>query len=159
VDAVVRVLYLLHNILLEEHPDAQTREVIERLLPQAFASTRARYSSVAEYQFFIGKILHIAEWYFGFTETALRMEDRLAFRMQKRASELEPTNLLYEWAWRFSLSNQSPNDEDAGSLARRILSDDTDYASWLRKKGFPGAYVLEHLEASAKADIERHSRL
>jgi SHS2 domain-containing protein len=58
----------------------------------------------------MGKILHIAEGYFGLADTELAME------MQKKAMDKEPGNLLYAWAYKVSCW-----DIEEGFLANQLL--------------------------------------
>lgn len=56
----------------------------------------------------------------------------------------EPGNLLYEWAYRLSCSG----DIVAGYLANQLITHEKRKIDWLKNKGFPGHYVLEHLQMS-----------
>jgi len=105
-EAYIRVIYFLHNIILEEHHEGITHEQIEVMLSTYFSESKIKFSRNPEYLFFIGKILYIAEWYFGINEGPKPTIEYQAFKMQKKASELEPNNILYEWAWRFSLGEK-----------------------------------------------------
>ena len=70
VELNVRAVYLLHNILVEEeYPDDEESRMVE-LLRRWFSQSKEKFSDNAEYLFFIGKILHIAEWYFGLDDTS-----------------------------------------------------------------------------------------
>lgn len=143
VEAYIRVIYLLHNILVEEDYPESEHDHIASLLKQYFDESNKSFSDNTEYLFFIGKILHIAEWYFGLNDRPGLMEQSCAFKMQKKAFEKEPGNALFEWAYRFSL-----DDKVAGYLAEQILLHDKTKAEWLKSKGFPGEYILESLVQS-----------
>lgn len=147
-EAYIRVIYLLHNIILEEHHEGITHEQIEVMLSTYFNESKIKFSRNPEYLFFIGKILYIAEWYFGINEGSKPTIEYQAFKMQKKASELEPNNILYELAWRFSLG-----EKIAGYLASQILLYDKEHIEWLKSKGFPGDYILDSLDYS-KRDFE-----
>jgi len=145
VELNIRAIYILHNILVEEeYPDGEQDRMIE-LLQEWFNHSREKFSENVEYLFFIGKILHIAEWYFGLED------DKLAMKFQKKAMEKEPRNLLYEWAYRLSC----PGDALESYLAHQIIANDKDLIGWLKAKGFPGTYVLEHLKMSNKKYLEK----
>lgn len=147
VELHVRAIYILHNILVEEeYPDEEQDRMIY-LLQQWFNKSKEKFSENSEYLFFIGKILHIAEWYFGLEDT------KLAVEFQKKAMEKEPGNLLYKWAYHLSC----PEDIVEGYLAHQIIVCDNDKISWLRTKGFPGEYVLEHLEMSSQNYLDREA--
>lgn len=143
VELNIRAIYILHNILVEEeYPDEEQNRMID-LLQKWFNQSKEKFSEDTEYLFFIGKILHIAEWYFGINEGMNPVEKTLAFQMQKKAYEMEKGNVLYEWAYRFSLE-----DKLAAYLAEQILLHDKATLKWLKSKGFPGEYILATLEQS-----------
>ncbi|MES2619689.1 MAG: hypothetical protein V4615_02475 [Bacteroidota bacterium] len=144
VEAYIRVIYLLHNIVVEEDYPESEHDHMAELLKQYFNESCKRFSENAEYLFFIGKILHIAEWYFGLEDS------KLAVEFQKKAMEKEPGNLLYEWAYRFSCLG----DVVEGYLAHQLITDEKDKVRWLKSKGFPGEYILEHLETSNQEYLE-----
>jgi len=147
VELNVRSIYLLHNILLEEeYSDEDEKEMI-KLLQKWFVQSKGKFSKNPEYLFFIGKILHVAEWYFGL------QDNKLAFEFQKKAMEKEPGNLLYEWAYRMSCQG----DVVAGYLAHQLIKNEKSKVHWLAKKGFPGNYILEHLRASNVEYLEKEA--
>jgi hypothetical protein len=140
-EVYVRIIYLLHNILVEENYLESDHDCFAELLRYYFEASYQKLSDDAEYLFFVGKILYIAEWYFGIDDDLKPVEERLAFRMQKKAFEKEKGNVLFECAYRFSLG-----DELAGYLADQILLYDKVTIEWLKLKGFPGYYILGFLE-------------
>ena len=144
VEAYIRTIYLLHNVLVEEDYTALEHDYMAELLKKYFNQSFFKFKENTEYLFFIGKILHISEWYFGLDDDIKSNDESLAFKMQKKAYENEPENILFEWAYRLS-----SNDATAVTLAKKILND-SDKIQWLKSKGFPGSYFLEHLEACAQ---------
>ena len=162
----VRVLYLLHHILVEEAYPAEEHDPMASLLERYFRESYAQCAENAEYLFFIGKILYVAEWYFGLDDDAKMKQaectlhapeaewyfgldddakptaDKLAFQMQMKAFQKEPDNPLYAWACAFS-NNEQPR---SFALATALLSADSPWPGWLKAKGFPGQYILEALE-------------
>lgn len=147
IEAYIRVIYLLHNILVEEDYPETEHDHMANLLKQYFNKSYKKFSENAEYLFFIGKILHIAEWYFGLAD------NKLAVELQKKATEKEPGNLLYEWTYRFSC----PGDIEEGYLAHQLITHEKDKIRWLKSKGYPGEYILEHLEASNQEYLEKEA--
>ena len=137
VELYVRAIYCLHNILVEEVYPTDREGELTALLQRWFYQSKERFADDAEYLFFMGKILHIAEWYFGLTDR------QLALTFQRRALEKEPDNLLYEWAYRLSVSG--PGDEREGYLAQHLIEKEPAVIRWLESKGFPGQYLLDHL--------------
>lgn len=138
-EAYIRIIYLIHNILLEEDYSEDEHDYYALLLKSYFHDSVNRFSDNAEYLFFVGIILHIGEWYFGMNDDLKRMEERLAFVMQKRASEIQPNNLLYKWAYVRLLNNK---EEIAQNLKNEICHN-PQYINYLTNRGFPGKYVLE----------------
>ena len=122
---------------------------MEGLLKQYFKEANSKFYDNSEYLFFVGKILYIAEWYFGIDDDLKPIQGKMAFKMQERAFEKEPENVLFEWAYRFSL-----NDQIAGYLAGQILRHDRNKIRWLNSKGFPGKYVLESLKRNEAKYLE-----
>ena len=144
--AYVQAIYLFHNILLEEDYPEEKQDDLAELLKKYFNQSKEKFLENAEYLFFVGKILHIAEWYFGLDD------NRLAFGFQEKAKSKEPDNLLYEWAYRLSCG-----DPLEGYLAHQLIENEKDKIDWLESKGFPGAYVLEHLNMSNERYIEKEA--
>jgi len=145
VEVYIRAIYAIHNILLEEnYPDEKIDEWTA-LLQKYFNESYHKFSENAEYLFFVGKILYIAEWYFGLDDDLKPIKKRLAFKMQKKASDKEPDNILYEWAYRFSLW-----DKTAVYLANQIIEHHKEKIDWLKSKGFPGQYTLDGLQMTKK---------
>lgn len=145
VELYIRIIYLLHNILVEENYSESDDAYFAELLRYYFEESYQQFSDNAAYLFFVGKILYVAEWYFGIDDDLKPIEERQAFQMQKKAFEKERNNVLFEWAYRFSLG-----DELAGYLADQILLYDKATVEWLKLKGFPGYYILEFLEQNRK---------
>lgn len=139
----VRLIYLTHHFLLEEDYPKYKEKFYEDLLRVIFNVSRIRFKDNAEYLFFIGYILNIAEWLFGIEDEEDKTTyERMAFRMSRKAYELEPDNCLYEWGWRLT-----QKDEKVPILAMQSLSEKWE---WLRTKGFPGNYIIESLAFSCR---------
>jgi S-ribosylhomocysteine lyase LuxS involved in autoinducer biosynthesis len=140
VEVYVRAIYLLLNLLLEEDYAAHNLEhdSLAKLLRQYFDDSYKRFRSSAEYLFFTGYFMGIAEWYFG--------QDTLdlSHQMLKKATELEPENALYEWAYKFALG-----DELAGYLSKKIIAD-SEKMKWLESKGSPGEYIINVIRSCSE---------
>jgi len=141
VELTVRVIYILHNIIVEEEYSDDEHDVIAELLKKYFNESYQNFSENSEYLFFVGKILYVAEWYFGLDEDFDPVEKSLAFKMQEKAFNYEPDNKLYEWACAFSRKDM----RKACELSRYLLFEDTKWLDWLRTKGYPGRYSIESL--------------
>ena len=145
VEAFVRCLFLIHHVLLEETIPEALQIKFEMLLVKFYDESANKFSKNAEYLFFVGEIIITIEWFLKKEKDSSNLEENLSILMQKKASELEPDNILYEWAWRLSL-----NEKIAGYLASQILTYDKEHIDWLKSKGFPGEYILQSLEYSKK---------
>ena len=133
---------MLHNILLEEDYQESEHNHIAELLKKYFDESYQKFSENSEYLFFVGKILYIAEWYFGVDDDLKVLEEKLAFKMQKKAFEKESKNPLYEWAYVFSKDEKLR----AFDLSKQILYDKYNQLDWLKSKGFAGKYLIESIE-------------
>lgn len=142
VEASVRLIYLLHNLLLEEDYKKAgfDHDYLADSLLRHFQTSYYKFKDDAEYLFFLGIIMHIAEWYFGQKDTSLALE------MQKKATELDPENALYAFSYSFSTADKTRTLE----LAQQ-LSSDNKTIQWLRSKGFPGSYVERLIDNSLHA--------
>jgi len=149
VEVYIRMIYLLHNILVEEEYPESKHDHLAKLLKLYFDESFEKFSENVEYLFFIGKILYIAEWYFGIDDDFKPVKEKQAFKMQKKAFEKEPENALFEWAYRFSI-----DDKLAGYIAEQILLHDKTIVEWLKSKGFPGQYILKSIESSKQKHKE-----
>ena len=138
VEAYVSIIYLLHNLLLEEEIKNYelTESELENLLLKYYQDSYSMFRNNAEYLYFIGSIMHVAEWYFGQSDTVL------ALQMQKRATEIEPDNILFAFSYIFSISDKSK----AWELAKKILLVEGDKLKWLKSKGFAGSYQIGTLK-------------
>ena len=116
VEVYIRTIYLIHNILVEEKYSNDEHDEMADLLKKYFEKSYSLFSENAEYLFFVGKILYIAEWYFGLDDDLKPTTDRLACKMQKKAMDKEPENILYEWAYRLSISDDIVGDYLANQL-------------------------------------------
>jgi hypothetical protein len=146
-DNWIRILYFLHNLVLESLPITNTdldSAKIEKELLEYFGEANKRFASNAQYLFFMGIIGHIAEWYWG------EANENFAFSMSKKVFQLEPNNRLYEWG---SLDvDRSEVDKKRAATLAKFLYDDPLVRDWLLKRGFPGRYVLEiQLKGAARS--------
>lgn len=137
----VRAIYLLLNLLLEEDYAAANLEHdnLAAMLTQYFDSTLKKFKDDAESLFFIGYFVGLAEWYFG-------QEDLdLSHQMLKKATEIEPQNLLYQWAYKFAIG-----DKSAAQLCEALVSS-TEIMTWLKSKGSPGRYMIGIIRSSCES--------
>ena len=143
-EVYIRAIYLFHHVILEENCVDKEMENIGDLIRSYFVISSSAFSENAEWLFFIGKLIHVAEWYFGLNEANKPLDIQIGTLMQKKAFELN-NNILFEWAYRFSIGDVT----NANNLAEKVLADES-RIRWLNSKGFPGRYVLESVKSSLK---------
>ncbi len=143
VNAYVEIIYLLHTILWNDDYDTQilTHEYLANLLKHYFHLSYQLFSENAEYLFFIGRIMHVGEWYFEQNDTGLALE------MQKKSATKEPMNVLYNWSYISSVLPASSNQQKIIQLTCLAYTS-YEILEWLKTKGFAGENVLDALEAS-----------
>jgi|ERR1041384_4929073 hypothetical protein len=132
-EAYIRTMYLLLNLLLEEDYASHglDHDTLAQTLRQYFEGSCEKFKNSAEYLFFVGYFMGLAEWYFG--------QDNLdmSHQMLQKATQLQPENLLYEWAYRFVMGHES-----AAVLCERLISG-SEEIKWLESKGSPGKYIID----------------
>ena len=93
----------------------------------------------AEYLFFVGSLIPVAEWLFGLKETNKEPKEQLGCKMLYQATLIEPYNMLYKWSYM-----DYYGDPQSKQLAQDILSDQV-VVSYLRRQGYAGEYMLDIL--------------
>jgi hypothetical protein len=136
VEIYVRVLFLLLDFLVEGKHSQEEYIYAAAKLKKYFEESYKRFYNNAEYLFFLGYFIVIAEWYFGIDDVTI------AYDMRKKAMELEPDNILYEWSYRFS----DPENQQAIYLAKQLLNHEKSKIKWLQSKGKVGEYILGMIE-------------
>ena len=134
----IRCLYIFHNILVEEGCTGYTEKQVLKYFQKLFKASRVKFFNNPKYLFFIGKIMFIAEWYWGLSD------DELALRFQEKACEIDSENKLYRWGVLLSKGK-----EEANCLALKILSDKSITKREFHGLDFAGEYVLSHLRQSS----------
>jgi hypothetical protein len=143
VDAYLSMNYLLMNLLVEEHYDPNEHDYYAGLLKKYFIESYAKFFNKPEYLFFIGKIASISEWYFD-----IELEE--VQRMIKKAANLEPENILYQWSNYSDLDmRDSHNKEKIILYAKQALSEPK-VKEELKSKGALGKYLWDSLEYWSK---------
>lgn len=146
VDAYLSMNYLLMNV--EEQYDPKDHDYYAGLLKKYFIESYAKFSDNPEYLFCIGRIACISEWYFD-------IEIEEAQSMMKRASELNPDNMLYKWANYSDLDmREASNREKMILYATQTLSEPS-VERELKSKGALGKYLLDSLEYWSREKITK----
>jgi len=145
-EGYVRAIYLLLNLVLEEDyaGGGLKHDDLADILKEYFDSSYEKFSDNPEYLFFVGYFMGLAEWYFGQDDLELSRQ------MLKRAVQIEPQNLLYEWALRFVTA-----DEAANELCQQVFSDEGTM-KWLKSKGSPGAYMAWAIKTNCEKYVIDH---
>ena len=76
-DSYIQTIYLTHDILLEENPTPLEAQEAQRLLILTFLDGQQRHMDNAEYLFFVGSLIPVAEWLFGLKETNKEPKEQL----------------------------------------------------------------------------------
>jgi|AntRauTorckE5430_2_1112549.scaffolds.fasta_scaffold09257_2 hypothetical protein len=141
----VRLNFLIRQFLLEGMYDDATHSKLEQELLVLFTDAREKCAISSSFNFFMGQIIRVAEWYFGLEDDDKVFESRLATKMQIQACESKPSNILYRWGYLFSKGEL----QAASALANTLLTNQEN-KEWLSSFGLAGEYVLETLNFSKK---------
>lgn len=143
VDAYLSMNYLLMNLLVEEQYDSNDHDYYAGLLKKYFIESCAKFSSNPEYLFYIGQIACISEWYFD-------IEIEEAQSMMKKASELEPDNILYKWANYSGFDTRDQAKKGKMILYAKKALSESEVKRDLEFKGALGKYLWNSLEYWSK---------
>jgi hypothetical protein len=139
-EVYVGAIYFLIDLLLEGPVQGRidfVREADEIAveIKGFFDESHKQFSENAEYLFFVGYFMALTDWYFGgdILETSRQM--------RRKATEIDPDNMLYEWA----LLSSTDDLVRKNDLARKILSD-SEKIDWLKLRGAAGDYMIEVLK-------------
>lgn len=136
VDIYIRIIFILLDLLVDGYCSQKEHDQVAIKLKEYFDKSYSQFSDNAEYLFFMGHFIPIAEWYFGMKNVSE------AYDLRKKAMEKEPNNILYEWSYRFS----DPDDRLAGYFSEQLLTHDTCKIDWLNSKGIAGKYIIGMIE-------------
>lgn len=109
-------------------------ERLRQLLISFFQRSESIYGTDPVYLFFVGYLITLCEWCFGLDEF------NEGYEMLKRASDSEPSNLLFMWAYAYATSQ--PNYVELSNL----ILPNTEASIFLRSSGPVGALVEEHIQ-------------
>ncbi len=127
----LRLFFSLVNQLLE-FENGKKSEAYISTLQKYYKQSLEKFSENAEYLFFTGYFISLAEWLFGMKDLSI------SNAMKKKAFALEPQNLLYQWSYEVSIHNKAM----ALRLADIILGD-AKTIEWLKLRGEYGEEVLD----------------
>ena len=148
-DNYVQVIFLLLLFLVDFQYSKEEHNTASYQLISHFKEAKKKYLDNAEFLFFLGYFIPIAEWYFGIDDVSV------AYRMREQAMLKSPKNILYKWAYYFS----NPNNEQAGMLSKKLLTQPNLGINWLAEKGMPGEYIIGMIEECNRTWELRHGTM
>jgi tetratricopeptide (TPR) repeat protein len=146
-EAYLNICYLLMNLLVEEDYDEKKHDYYAKLTKKYFDESHTKFTNNPEYLYFIGRIACMSEWYFG-----IEIED--ANQMLKKATQLDPENLIYKWDYYASFSKENPFNPEVINYANIVLQANSPIAQLLNEKGSLGKYILGMMKHWSKNIIE-----
>ncbi|MDM1406800.1 hypothetical protein [Myroides sp. DF42-4-2] len=147
IEAYLSMNYLLMNLLVEEQYDSKEHDYYAELLKKYFIESYSKFFDEAEYLFYIGQIACMSEWYFD-------IDIEKAHSMMKKASELEPNNILYKWANYIDLDMCELSNKKIIILYSKNALSVPAVIMDLESKGALGKYLFGLLEYWAKQEIK-----
>ena len=148
---VARIMFVLVDYLAERSCTGQQADKIILHLREIYWDSRERYSARAGYLFFTGIIITRGEWYFAQNG----VDEAIAYL--KKAVELEPSSLLFQWGY-IAMLDQRPtsNSKLKYELASGIL-ESNDLVQWLLDTGALGKYVLGFIENNVDSNPDSYA--
>lgn len=141
-DAYIAMNYLLANLITEEDYDRSKLNGRSKsddyvaLSHYYFDESYERFFDNPEYLFFISITTTIADWYMDIGIERIRA-------MSKKASVLEPDNLLYLWGRYSSLDATNAENLIAMDYYAQKAFEDPASIEFLKSKGAVGEYILD----------------
>lgn len=141
-DAYIAMNYLLANLITEEDYDRSKLDGRSKsddyiaLSHYYFDESYAKFSDNPEYLFFTAKTIRMADWYMDIGKERIRA-------MSKKASVLEPDNLLYLWGRYSSLDATNAENLTLMDYYAQKAFEDSASVEFLKSKGAVGEYILE----------------
>lgn len=138
--AYLRMTFVLLDFIVDGQYTEDEADTVAAKIKYFFDRANLKYSENPEFLFFSGKMICIAEWYFGIDDI-----DQ-AISMIKKAKDSDPDNILYEWGY-YSTIDQRPEINTAIKLKLSHKLMNTRLAiEDLKGLGMLGAYLFEMLE-------------
>lgn len=139
-NASIVAIYFMMNLLVECNPEDQgiDSDKLMNLLKSCFNQSFQTFKENPEYLFFVGITACMSEWYLG-------MQDiHEAKNMLKKALEMDPENLLYNWGYNAYHSYRDINSDKkeikANHFSESILNQES-IKDYLYSKGELGIYI------------------
>lgn len=135
IDAYLLMNYLLMNLLVEEDHNEDKHDYYEYLTKKYFDESYTKFSNDPEYLYYTGRTACMSEWFFD-----VNLEPSVLI---KKAQELNPSNLVYQWNKYFRLPGSI--DERAPEnlkYAQLVLQENSPIKKELATKGSLGEYIF-----------------
>ena len=135
--AALYMNFLLINLLVEEDYNEQKHDYYATLIKKYFHESYEKFSNNPEYLYYTGRIAFMSEWYFDISKEQ-------AENMIFTAMNMEPNNLIYQWAY-YSSNHEKDykNPQEAIKYAQNVLDPNSEIQQILKTKGSLGEYVLD----------------
>ncbi|QQS40368.1 MAG: hypothetical protein IPM63_13500 [Acidobacteriota bacterium] len=129
--AIESIYQLLNLLSYGTYKNYAEHDEIAQTLYDIFENSFSKFHDDPEYLFFVGYCIALNDRYFK------QGDLKLSHTLLRKAFDLEPDNLLYEWGFRFSTS-----DREARKVTEQIVNND-DISNTLRKKLSAGKFMVE----------------
>lgn len=135
-DIHLRIIFILIDFLVDGNYTEDEHVYFAPKIKDVFEEAKLKYQDNAEFLFFAGIMIYIAEWYFCMSSVDV------ATSMLYRAEQLDCKNLVYKWGSCVFIDQRiDVNKEYKFSLSKQILNNVECY-NWIRSKGLLGKYLL-----------------
>lgn len=139
----LRVIFLLLDLLVEGQYTQEEHDYAAKKLRYFFDKSNEKFSEDAEFLFFSGIMVYLAEWYFGMDSV------EPAAAMLKKAMRMRPDQCVFKWGYYSSIDQRlEKNTELKLQLSKQLLFKEPATLDWLKSKGLLGKYILGTLEGT-----------
>ena len=153
--AYVSLLYLLMDLMVENHPEIDYEGMEEYYMPTAkkyFWESYSKFCNDSEYLYYMAISVNLSPWY-------LDVSDELMNDMFERAEEAEPDNPVYQLHKYKEISEKDPENEEVYNIVQLNISKNSPTIKILTDKGSIGEYLLR-LRMNGFCDIaERYEAI
>lgn len=138
-----RAICYIYEILAEKNYKISDLDFYESFLRSNLNKYKLKCNGDAAFLFFVGHRLNNFEWHWGICTDDCPFQETETFEFVRKAVELEPNNLVYQWLYLSYMNEKRQSRERAVQII-----EDPNYISWLNSKGFPGKDMLEVIKHS-----------
>jgi tetratricopeptide (TPR) repeat protein len=149
-EAYLRMLYLLMNLLVEEHCNMNKFDLYQQLAKQYFDESYKKFSADPEYLFYTGTIACISEWFFGIEAEDARL-------MIEKAKQIDQNNIIHKWDLFPAIFTTITPEMKA--YAELVLQKNSPIYQILQPKGSLGNYYYGMMTSWSKRVLEKANEL